>query len=55
MLIFDALNAKLGVQAVKWGIPSSKNLFFYFDPRLNLRVAREAYSMVEGVSGGPSD
>ena len=43
---FDALNAKLGVQAVKW---TSWGLFFYFDPRLNLRVASEAYSMVERV------
>ena len=43
---FDALNAKLGVQAVRW---SSWGLSLYFDPRLNLWVASEAYSMVEGV------
>ena len=43
---FDALNAKLGVQAVRW---TSWGLSLYFDPRLNLRVAIEAYSMVEGV------
>ena len=43
---FDALNAKLGVQEVIW---DSSSLFFSFDPRLNLRVASEAYSMVEGV------
>ena len=43
---FDALNATLGVQKVRWSVWSLK---LYFDPRLNLRVAREAYSMVEGV------
>ena len=43
---FDALNAKLGVQAVSW---ASWGLSLIFDPRLNLRVASEAYSMVEGV------
>ena len=43
---FDALNAKLGVQKVRW---ASWGLSLYFDPRLNLRVASEAYSMVEGV------
>ena len=51
---FDALNAKLGVQAVRW---TSWGLSLYFDPRLNLRVASEAYSMVEGVrevGGNPS-
>ena len=46
---FDALNAKLGVQAVRLGGDISKYLNFYFDPRLNLRVASEAYSMVKGV------
>ena len=46
---FDALNAKLGVQEVKLGDSISKNFLFYFDRHLNLRVAREAYSMVEGV------
>ena len=45
---FDALNAKLGVQAVRW-TETSWGLSLYFDPRLNLRVASEAYSMVEGV------
>ena len=43
---FDTLNAKLGVQKVRWSVWS---LSLFFDPRLNLRVAREAYSMVEGV------
>ena len=43
---FDALNAKLGVQAVRW---DSWGLSLYFDPRLNFRVAIEAYSMVAGV------
>ena len=43
---FDALNAKLGVQAVRW---DSWGLSLYFDARLNLWVASEAYSMVEGV------
>ena len=43
---FDALNAKLGVQEVSW---ASWGLSLIFDPRLNLRVAIEAYSMVEGV------
>ena len=46
---FDALNAKLGVQEVQLGDSISKNFLFYFDRRLNLRVAREAYSMVKGV------
>ncbi len=46
---FDALNAKLGVQEVQLGDSISKNFFLFFDPRLNLRVASEAYSMVEGV------
>ena len=46
---FDALNAKLGVQAVRLGGDISKQLTFYFDPHLNLRVASEAYSMVKGV------
>ncbi len=43
---FDALNAKLGVHAVKW---ASWGLSLIFDRHLNLRVASEAYSMVEGV------
>ena len=43
---FDALNAKLGVQEVRW---DSWGLSLYFDRRLNFRVAIEAYSMVEGV------
>ena len=46
---FDVLNAKLGVQQVILGGDTFKNVFLYFDPRLNLRVASEAYSMVEGV------
>ena len=46
---FDALNAKLGVQKVILGGDTFKNVFLYFDRRLNLRVASEAYSMVEGV------
>ena len=45
---FDALNATLGVQAVQLGDSSSKNLLLYFDTHVNLRVASEAYSMVEG-------
>ena len=46
---FDALNAKLGVREVRLDGDISKYLNFYFDPRLNLRVASEAYSMVKGV------
>ena len=46
---FDALNAKLGVQEVRWEGDIARAFSFYFDPRLNLRVASEAYSMVEGV------
>ena len=46
---FDALNAKLGVQEVIWEGDIAKSFSFYFNPRLNLRVASEAYSMVEGV------
>ncbi len=46
---FDALNAKLGVQNVRWGGDTFKSVFLYFDQRVNLRVAIEAYSMVEGV------
>ena len=45
---FDALNAKLGVRAVRW---DSRSLSLSFDRHLNLRVASEAYSMVEGVRG----
>ena len=55
---FDALNAKLGVQEVKWGGDTFKSVFLYFDRRLNLRVAIEAYSKVEGVRevwGNPPD
>ena len=53
---FDALNAKLGVQKVLLGRGLVVTLFF--DKRLNLRVASEAYSMVKGVrrakaGGGP--
>ena len=43
---FDALNAKLGVQKVRW---DSWGLSLYLDRHLNFRVAIEAYSMVEGV------
>ena len=54
---FDSLNAKLEVQVVKLGPARSSSLVFLFDERLNLRVASEAYSMVEGVeyaySNGP--
>ena len=46
---FDALNAKLGVQKVILEGDFFMTLYCYFDPRLNLRVASEAYSMVEGV------
>ena len=46
---FDALNAKLGVQEVKLGPAHMSSFVFYFDRHLNLRVASEAYSMVEGV------
>ena len=46
---FDTLNAKLGVQEVKLGPAFTRSLIFFFDKRLNLRVASEAYSMVEGV------
>ena len=43
---FDTLNAMLGVQNVRW---TSWGLFLYFDRHLNLRVASEAYSKVEGI------
>ena len=46
---FDALNAKLKVQAVQLGDPFLKGLLLYFDTHVNLRVASEAYSMVEGI------
>lgn len=46
---FDALNAKLGLQKILLGDPISDNLIFYFKKHLNHSVAREAYSMVEGV------
>ena len=46
---FDALNAKLGVQKVILGGDFFPAVSCYFDLRLNLRVASEAYSMVEGV------
>ena len=46
---FDALNAKLGVQNVRWDGDTFTRLFLYFDWRLNFRVAIEAYSKVEGV------
>ena len=51
---FDALNAKLGLQKVRWDGDISKSLTFYFERHVNLRVAREAYLMVEGV-GDVSD
>lgn len=47
---FDALNAKLGVQRVKLGPARTSSFIFFFDKHLNLKVASEAYSMVEGVS-----
>ena len=55
---FDALNAKLGVQEVLLGGDFFRAVIFFFDERLNLRVASEAYSMVKGVQraeaeGGP--
>lgn len=46
---FDALNAKLGVQAVILGGDFFKSLDLYFDRGVNLRTASEAYSKVEGV------
>ena len=46
---FDALNAKLGVQEVLLGPDFLDTVNFWFDKRLNLRVASEAYSMVKGV------
>ena len=46
---FDALNAKLGVQNVRWRGDALKSFSFYFDRRLNLGTAIEAYSMVAGV------
>ena len=46
---FDALNAKLGVQEVLLGGDFLRAVIFFFDERLNLRVASEAYSMVKGV------
>ena len=46
---FDALNAKLGVQEVRLGSGLLRAVIFWFDKRLNLKVASEAYSMVEGV------
>ena len=55
---FDALNAKLGVQKVRLGRGLLRAVPLFFDKRLNLRVASEAYSMVKGVrrakaGGGP--
>ena len=55
---FDALNAKLGVQKVRLGRGFLRAVTLFFDERLNLRVASEAYSMVKGVrrakaGGGP--
>ena len=47
---FDALNAKLKVQAVQYGgslLKGPPPLFRH--TCLNLRVASEAYSMVEGI------
>ena len=46
---FDALNAKLGVQEVLLGGDFLRAVILFFDERLNLRVASEAYSMVKGV------
>ena len=46
---FDALNAKLGVQKVRWRGDALKSFSFYFDRHLNLGTAIEAYSKVEGV------
>ena len=46
---FDALNAKLRVQKVRWEGDALKSVFLYFDRHLNFRVAIEAYSKVEGV------
>ena len=46
---FDALNAKLGVQKVRWEGDMARSFSFYFDRGVNLRVASEAYSKVEGV------
>ena len=46
---FDALNAMLGLQNVRWDGDSSKGFTFYFNRYLNLRVASETYSKVEGV------
>ena len=46
---FDALNAKLGVQKVLLGGDFFRVVSLFFDERLNLRVASEAYSMVKGV------
>ena len=46
---FDALNAKLEVQAVYLGSSIGRHLVLYFHNHLNLNVAGEAYSMVEGV------
>ena len=52
---FDALNAKLGLQKVFLGNPISMDLLFYFDKPLNLKVAIEAYSMVEAVDRASID
>ena len=46
---FDALNAKLGVREVLLRGGFLRAVIFFFDERLNLRVASEAYSMVKGV------
>ena len=46
---FDALNAKLGVQRIRLDSSSSRSLIFYFGPSVNLQVASETYSRVEGV------
>ena len=45
---FDALNARLGLSAVKL-FPSFNSGVFYFNEHLNVYAASEAYSMMEGI------
>ena len=46
---FDALNMRLGLQAVHFDEVTLKGIVFYFDKSLNFNAASEAYSMVKGV------
>lgn len=51
---FDALNARLGLSAVKLFIHGNDGVF-YFDESLNVGEAIRAYEMVEGVESASAD